>query len=418
MIGFVFGLYELTSYLNSGSNNNNTASEQNQSLGNLEKKPKYLYQNFKSSELSKIKKIDTQITEDDSVAIYGIKSLKPPKKYIDYTPKEGGFFNGRSGMISFDKIDDLKNDIILSDEFEFEMHLFLDSDEDVIEFNVVFPKLIYYWKFVIRNNLFSIKEAYHSKSSLIALKEGKIFGEKSENIDLKLNLKFLHEKLYVFINDQFLFKMNAKWKQSFRIKQWEIVEFTDEIENTNFYIKKLIINELFVSERKTDQLTNQEENIQNFKIKINELKDIQLKIGDKLTKIIKEIEKLKLLDRKIKLEIEDYKSLNQIIDFNEALGHPNLKNNLSLLQENKAINKELINKANDVYSSFEDLKFLVRRRERDIEIFKVLSEDERKSLLNTLEIAYNEFLPQAEEFVLPEINKEDLPSLESVWLEN
>ncbi len=373
-------------------NENQNTSVQNQS-GSIY--PKEYYKNFNVSELKNLNPNNNNLTNNSIHFYENIDNTIVSNSNLYIQEKEFGF-HFYNATIDRTKVLDTIIKIDYSKNYEL-----------MVELTKVSCCQTYYFigLFKGKQNLsFGLHYTYDSdaKSFLFDVSNnGKRYSPKYtvkilENKSHTIRIRKINNYFYCFLDRLFVTSICVDDVAVAKI--WNQIGFTSEGHETEMQVHRVKLAYLSLVKQDDKEVTKSK--VEN---KIRELKQFQFTIGNKLKNIIQLIQQQRIEDDKLKREIKEYKVKNKIDTYEEGLKIAGISNDLKLLQESEAIQIKLIESANYVYNSYEDLKFLIRRNERELNIGKVFNKDELQNIISILDTAKVKYLPETKNFVMPNI---------------
>ncbi|MCK5211967.1 hypothetical protein KAJ89_04660 [Candidatus Parcubacteria bacterium] len=150
--------------------------------------------------------------------------------------------------------------------------------------------------------------------------------------------------------------------------------------------------------------------------KINDLEDLQEKIFEKKEQVTSLQSKYKNQIIDLKKEVSTLQTRNKIDAYSRAIEHPRIRHNLVLMQKKLAY-LEKLNQINVrlIYGN-EELIYLQRDAQTDIDMVEVIDEKFIKELLDRIDKAIAEYLPDAGKLYI-DASDIELKSQEEIWQE-
>ncbi|MDO8259960.1 MAG: hypothetical protein Q7T50_00490 [Candidatus Magasanikbacteria bacterium] len=134
--------------------------------------------------------------------------------------------------------------------------------------------------------------------------------------------------------------------------------------------------------------------------RFDELSDLNDKLVEKRTEVLNLHQKFVDEIEGLESEIMTIANSQVGITYQEALENSRIHYNLKLLQQKKAYIKKLAEFHSRLMYGSEEVLFLTRKTESDLDICKVMNEEEINNLIKQIDQAINNYLPYADKLVI------------------
>lgn len=134
--------------------------------------------------------------------------------------------------------------------------------------------------------------------------------------------------------------------------------------------------------------------------RFDELSDLNDKLVEKRTEVLNLHQKFVDEIEGLESEIMTIANSQVGITYQEALENSRIRYNLKLLQQKKAYIKKLAEFHSRLMYGSEEVLFLTRKTESDLDICKVMNEEEINNLIKQIDQAINNYLPYADKLVI------------------
>lgn len=156
------------------------------------------------------------------------------------------------------------------------------------------------------------------------------------------------------------------------------------------------------------------ENVEKLEKRINELGELNSKLTNKKSEINNLREKFTGEIKDYKQEINLARQSDNVQSFEGTLSNYRIKNNLVLIQHRLAYMVKLEQIESGLMRGTEEVFFLKRKFEGDLDVIKVLDEKELANLVVQIDLVLEKYLPYADKLVI-DMEGIDVKSSKQIW---
>ena len=148
--------------------------------------------------------------------------------------------------------------------------------------------------------------------------------------------------------------------------------------------------------------------------KLSDINELYLKLWSKLVDVTSLHQRFQEGNENLMQEIYEIKKENKIKTYEEAVKVPRIRKNFLLIQRRTAYMEKVEQIGMRIIDGMEELVYLKRKTQDDIELVGVLGEEEIDGLVQNINQALEKYMPDAGELVI-DVEGVELKSTEEIW---